>query len=131
VQSLLIPGLGQVYTGRPVLGVLFLGGAAGAAAFAVLSTETTVRCLAPLVGGGCPAGQEPSRLEDTPYLVPGLAAAGGLAVIAAVEAFLAARRHNARVSAGGMGAAPSRQAPLRPTVGVSARGFELGFRLHR
>jgi hypothetical protein len=128
VRSLFIPGLGQVYTKRPALGILFIGAAGGAAAFGILSKETTVRCLAPLASGTCPSGQEHSRVEDTPYLIPGIAAAAGIAAIAAIEAFTAAKRLNRE---SGLGSRPdgSWLAQSRPLIGVSRNGLVLGVRV--
>jgi hypothetical protein len=94
VRSIFVPGLGQFYTGRPVLGVLFLGAAAGALAVGVGSTETTVRCAAPLVNDECPGGAEYDEITRKQYLVPGLGGFLAIAVISALEARSAASRAN-------------------------------------
>lgn len=87
-----IPGLGQVYTGRPVLGAAVFGATAGAVALGVLSTETTVRCLAPLTDGRCPPDQVHSESSARPYLVYGISAAAILSGLAAAEAYFSAKR---------------------------------------
>jgi hypothetical protein len=126
----ILPGLGQVYTRRPVLGALVMGGAAGAIAVGVLSKKTTVRCLSPLADGTCPPGQEHSRSEESPYLVAGLGAAAAVAVIAAIEAYSAAKRLNAQ-GASRTGAIPSWLVKSGPMIDVSAQGVQLGIRLTR
>jgi hypothetical protein len=125
--SLLIPGLGQVYTKRPMLGVLFIAAGAGAAATGVLYKETTVRCLAPLTNGVCPAGQETSHHEETPYLIAGLGVAGGMALIAAIEAYVSAKRLNAQGGAR-TGEVPVWPAQAGPVINLSPRGLSVGIR---
>jgi hypothetical protein len=120
--------LGQVYTRRPLLGLLFVGVGAGAAATGILYKETTVRCLSELTDGVCPAGQVYSSAEETPYLVAGLGAAGAMALIAAIEAFVSAKRLNAQ-AATQTGALPSWLAHAGPVLDVSPRGLTVGIRL--
>lgn len=92
LSGVLIPGMGQIYTGRPGLGALILAGAGGAAAAGFLTREVEVRCLAVPVDGACPPGQEASRSTTRPLLVPALVGAGALTLLGAVHAARSARR---------------------------------------
>ena len=96
--GVVIPGGGQFYTRRPVRGFLSLAGVAAAAAFALMETKmsTTTTKTA-----GDPFGNPYSYSVTTankrrPYLVAGLAAAGGIALASAIDAAVYAR--NVRVS---------------------------------
>jgi hypothetical protein len=94
IRSIFIPGLGQFYTKRPVVGVLFRGAAAGALGVGVGSTETTVRCRAPLQNNECPSGQTADEVKRKHMLVPGLGGFLAIGVISALEARSAASRAN-------------------------------------
>lgn len=94
--GLLVPGAGQFYTGRPVAGVLAFGGAAAAVACAA-SQRTSVTSVqeTALDPFGNPYTYTARRQTSShPCLVPGLAAAGAIAVTSAIEAFNHARRAN-------------------------------------
>ncbi|HLU25214.1 MAG TPA: hypothetical protein VKZ58_05865 [Longimicrobiales bacterium] len=95
VRSAIVPGLGQFYTGRPLLGTAFLAAAGGALAAGFLSEKVTVECLA-RTSGACPHGQIRDESVERPYLAAGIGAFAALAVIGAVEAHAAARKANAR-----------------------------------
>ena len=86
----IIPGFGQFYTGRPVRGVLVLAGVATAAGLAVLQTTTTKR-VAYVDPNGIPAPYT-QEFTERKYLVPGVATAAGLTLVAALEAVLFARK---------------------------------------
>jgi hypothetical protein len=101
VRSLLVPGLGQFYTGKPVLGVVFLAATGAAIGVALGSKEITGLCMSPLSGGDCPSDQIWSQSTSRPLLVPGLAGAGAIAIIAALEARSAAKKKNAQGTGGG------------------------------
>lgn len=90
--GLIVPGMGQFYSGREVGGGLVLSLAGGAVAAGVLVKDVQVECLV-TVGGGedCPAGQVYRENVDRPLLGPALAVAAGVAVIGAIEAFVKAR----------------------------------------
>ncbi|HSG07884.1 MAG TPA: tetratricopeptide repeat protein [Longimicrobiales bacterium] len=105
--GLMLPGMGQFYSGRALGGFTVLSLAGGAAAAGLLIKEVEVQCLA-TVGPGedCPSGQVYKETVDRPYLVPALAAAAGVALIGAIEAFVKAR--------GGGGAAPPLTSPPAP-----------------
>jgi len=107
VRSLVIPGLGQAYTGRPALGALFFGAAGGALAFGVLSEKTTIECLDASAGSTCPPDQIRDRIVERPYLAPSIGAAAALAVIGAWDAYRAARRRNEAALAAHRAAGPT------------------------
>jgi tetratricopeptide (TPR) repeat protein len=87
-----LPGMGQFYSGRALGGVTFLSLAAGAAAAGFLIEETEVRCLQAVPPGeDCPPAEILDETSERPYLVAGLAAAGAITVIGAIEAFVKAR----------------------------------------
>jgi tetratricopeptide (TPR) repeat protein len=90
--GLILPGMGQFYSGRALggLSVLTLAGGAAAAGFVIEREE--VRCVGSLPAGGqCPPERIISRETTNPYLLLGLASAGVIAVVGAVEAFLKAK----------------------------------------
>jgi hypothetical protein len=108
LRSLVVPGLGQFYTGRPVMGVAFLAAWAGAIGFGVMSQEVTVECLA-RTSGSCPSGEVRGELVDRPMLPVGLGAALAVAVISAFEARSGANKANAmQVS---LGSGPQKTQP--------------------
>ena len=84
----LLPGGGQYYTGRPTGGALITALAGGAAATGLLVKRTTIRCLDASAGDSCPPGSSLEEDTERPYLVAGLAAAGVIAIAAAIEAAL-------------------------------------------
>lgn len=85
-----IPGFGQFYTGRPVRGVFVLAGVAAAAVAATVQTTTLEQIdYVDPNGVGAPYTQEYTQRK---FLVPGIAAAAGLTVAAALEAVWYARR---------------------------------------
>lgn len=98
VLGMLVPGLGQIYAGKPGRGVLVLGAAAGALAFGVLHETISVECLSVPVDNFCPQDDIVSEEADRPYLVPALGAALALTVIGAIDAFTAARGANRRAA---------------------------------
>lgn len=89
--GLLLPGAGQFYSGRAWQGVGVLGLAAGAAAAGFLVERVRVECVGGGSGGECPPDRIAGRSTDQPYLTHGLVAAGGVALVGAVEAFFRAR----------------------------------------
>lgn len=86
----LIPGFGQVYTGRPVRGVLILAVVATSAGLATLQTTTTKQ-IDYTDPNGVPAPYDQEYTERK-FLIPGVATAAGLTAIAAIEAVFYARR---------------------------------------
>jgi tetratricopeptide (TPR) repeat protein len=89
--GLVLPGGGQFYSGRALggLGVLALAGGAAAAGF--LIEEVDVRCVGSAPSGDCPPERIISETSNKPYKTYGLAAAGAVAFLGALEAFLKAR----------------------------------------
>lgn len=106
-----IPGFGQVYTGRPVRGVLVLGGAAAAAVMATLQTTTTE--TVPYTDPNGQPAPYTQEYTERKYLVPGIAAAAGLTVIAAIEAVWYAKRSSRGASVMQPGRIASVTGPLR------------------
>jgi tetratricopeptide (TPR) repeat protein len=91
--GLVIPGMGQFYSGRAVAGagVLAIAGAAIAAGF--LIEEVQVKCVGSAPSGGdCPADRIISQETTNPYKMHGLAVAGVAAVLGAFEAFFKAKQ---------------------------------------
>lgn len=117
VQGLIVPGLGQIYTRRPVRGLMVLIAAGGATAWA-LDTRDEIRAreLVDTRGRRYP-GYEVVRVR--PYLARGLALAGATAAGAAVESWYYASRSSRRSRAVGITLGPeptSRALTLRITI---------------
>jgi hypothetical protein len=93
--GLLVPGLGQFTTGRPLRGALFLGVAAAAVTVGIVADKLEVDCLSVPVNGECPPDQIADQRTTRPLLVPALAAAAAVGIYGAIDAFLFARRGNA------------------------------------
>jgi tetratricopeptide (TPR) repeat protein len=107
--GLVIPGAGQMYTGRRVFGVLTLAAAGGALAYALKSGPVTERVLVQSndpFGNPLPPFVDTRTVNGRPNLVPGLAAAGAIAGATAIEAFVHARRVNEREQRFGAGLVP-------------------------
>lgn len=91
--GMLIPGMGQFYSGRAAGGLAILGLAAGALATGFLVEEIETFCVGSVTGGGeCPPERVISENKNKPYLTQSLVAAGAITVIGAVEAFIKVRR---------------------------------------
>jgi hypothetical protein len=89
--------MGQFYSGRAFSGITVLTLAAGATAAGFLIEEVTVFCVGSAGSGGdCPQERVIGEEVDTPYLAHGLAAAGTVAVIGAIEAYFRARGRRSR-----------------------------------
>ena len=125
----ILPGFGQFYTGRPVIGVVVLAGVAAAAALGVSqkNNEKTIPYTDPN-GVSAPYTQQFTR---RPYLVPGIVAAIGLTLGAAAEAVFYAKRSSqgaavlqtGRVSSG---ASRAYEWQMAPTIDASGRtGLQL------
>jgi tetratricopeptide (TPR) repeat protein len=80
-----VPGLGQLRTGRWLVGSAALGAAAGLVAFGVMSERTVVRCIVVPIGGQCPDGQVAGTELERPYLAAGLGAAAIVSLLGALE----------------------------------------------
>jgi hypothetical protein len=97
--GLLLPGMGEIYAGQTVRGILVLGAAAAAVTVGLLNEKVTVECLTVPVDNFCPPADVVARNAERPYLVPAIGAAVGIAVLGAIDAYVAARRANARADA--------------------------------
>lgn len=107
--GLVIPGAGQMYTGRKVLGVVTLAAAGGALAYALKTDPVTKEFVVnPTDPFGNPLPPFIDRRTEIgrPHLVPGLATLGAIAGVAAIEAFVHARRVNASEQRFGAGLVP-------------------------
>lgn len=80
----LLPGFGQLYTSRPVSGVLVLLAVAGSTATAFVQKTSTTQVVY-VDPNGVPAPYSRTSTER-PYFIAALSAAGGLTLIAAIEA---------------------------------------------
>jgi hypothetical protein len=105
LRSLLLPGLGQFYTKRPVFGAVFLAGWAGALGLGIMSQEVTVECL-DRVTDSCPPNRVLSETVKRPMLAVGVGGAVALAVVSALEARSGANKANLRQLTLGEGTHP-------------------------
>ncbi len=86
--GLLVPGMGQFYSGRALGGASVLTLAAGAIAAGFLIEKVEVSCVGSTPSGGeCPPDRIISEESSKPYLVPALAAYGVITILGAVEAY--------------------------------------------
>jgi tetratricopeptide (TPR) repeat protein len=84
----IVPGGGQYYTGRGAGGFVVTALAGGAVATGLLVKRTTIRCLDVTATDSCPPASILDEETERPYLAIGLAAAGVIAIAAAIEAAL-------------------------------------------
>ncbi len=117
-SGLLIPGLGQMTTGRPVLGVLALGLAGGAAGFGLVQkTEDVIERYTDPFGN---AYTDTLTRTSRPRLAVGLGAAAAVWLLSAIESSAYARRSRSRAESiiareSGSDALPARR------VGIDVR----------
>lgn len=99
--GIVVPGGGQFYSKRPGRGILSLAVAGAAVAFAVTekSTTTTTTQTAKDPFGNSYSYPVTTHQKKRPYLVPGLAVAGGVALISAIDASHYVRNLNGSRSA--------------------------------
>ena len=91
--GLVIPGMGQFYSGRALSGLAVLSLAGGSVAAGLLIKKVTVKCLSDVPAGGtCPTGQVLGQDVGHPYRVAGFGAAAAVSAIGAIEAFVKLRR---------------------------------------
>ena len=123
--GLVIPGMGQFYSGRAKGGFSVLALAGGAIAAGYFIQKEEVRCVGSAPSGGCPADRIISVENTRPYLVPSLAAGGVVAVIGAIEAYLKIR-HRGRGGDGDAAALNVGEARiLGPSLASSGPGLHL------
>jgi tetratricopeptide (TPR) repeat protein len=98
--GLVVPGAGQMYTGRKLFGLTTLAVTGGAVAYALRSglvTEHyTVTDAQDPFGNVLPPYQGTRQVQGRPYQAAGLGVAGAIALASAVEAFVYARHANQR-----------------------------------
>jgi tetratricopeptide (TPR) repeat protein len=91
--GLLMPGMGQFYSGRALSGFGVLSLAGGSVAAGLLIKKVTVKCLSDVPPGGvCPTGQVLGQEVGHPYRVAGFATAAAVSALGAIEAFVKLRR---------------------------------------
>lgn len=117
--GLVVPGLGQFYTGRPARGLLALGVAGGVVAVGLLTERVDVDCASVPDNGICPAEDVLDERTRHPYLTPAIAVAVGIGVIGAIDAFISARNANAERAEATRADGPRL---LLPAVGVDRSG---------
>ena len=98
--GLVVPGAGQMYTGRKLFGLTTLAVAGGAVAYALKSGTVTERYLVTDAedpfGNVLPPYEATRQVQGRPYRTAGLATAGAVAFASALEAFVYARHANQR-----------------------------------
>ncbi|MDR0788240.1 MAG: tetratricopeptide repeat protein [Gemmatimonadota bacterium] len=97
LRGLLIPGLGQLTTGRPVFGVIALAAAGGAAYYGFRETTVTRRFTVTDPFGNT-SYEYDDQVTERPHQLLGFAAAGGISVISALEAYFDVRGNSPRLS---------------------------------
>jgi tetratricopeptide (TPR) repeat protein len=120
-SGLVVPGLGQMSTGRPVLGVIALGAVGGAVALALQSRSEVVTRTFTDPFGNSYVDSAPRTVH--PAAIAGLSGAAVLWLGAAIEAMTYARR--SRANAEGI-IAPARPEGSRPVVGLAVQRFRAG-----
>lgn len=126
-RGLVLPGLGQLSTGRPLSGILVLG-ASSAAVFWALQEEQVTRKRTGVDPFGNPYEFEVQVGERT-HFVTGIGAAVGIAMIGAIEAFVVARSRLDAVQRISSVARRDLSASLRTHRTVSGNGVALELRL--
>jgi hypothetical protein len=115
VGGLVIPGFGQFYTGRPARGLIhLLGAGAAVGASFVLSEPGRLEC-----NEFDECREVEARRDLTPF---GIAAAGAISVLGAVEGFSFARRYAAAAEPGTRRDARAPSAPTLHPPALSAAG---------
>lgn len=119
-SGLVVPGMGQFYTGRPGLGSLILAGAGGAAAAGFFYREVEVQCRAVPTNGVCAPEDVAGEEERRPYLAAGLGSAAALTFLGAVHAWRRARNASNPEIAGSFVRLDERGLALRIPGGAAA-----------
>jgi tetratricopeptide (TPR) repeat protein len=118
--GLVVPGGGQFYTRRPGRAALSLAGFGAAIAVGVVqrTTTTSVEQNATDPFGNAYTFTTTVEKRDRPYLIPGVAAAGAIAVGSAIDAFFYARRFNGPAQRVSLGV---RSVGGRPAAAITVR----------
>jgi tetratricopeptide (TPR) repeat protein len=99
--GVLVPGLGQFYSGDALGGLTVLSLAGSALATGYFVKRVDVQCLSDVAPGGeCPASQVVSEDVSRPYLQASIGAAAAVTVVGAVVAFVHARQRRRAQPAG-------------------------------
>jgi hypothetical protein len=120
-MGLVVPGLGQFYTGRGLRGVVALAGAGTALAAGYLTQRVDVNCRTEPVNNACPAADILDENTRRPYLSAAIAAAAGISLLGAIDAMMSARRANAQNDAARRSGSPDGGMRLLPPT-VAAEG---------
>jgi tetratricopeptide (TPR) repeat protein len=124
--GMLVPGMGQMYSGRQREGLAVLGVAGVAVAAGFLIREVTTLCLAnQTTFSECPPDQVYFEESTRPYLAPALGVAAAVTVVSAVEAFVKARRAPPTSRSFEPESAARSAFLLRPTVRAQGRRVEI------
>ncbi len=86
--GVVVPGGGQFYARRPIRGILSLAAVGAAAGFAMMektTTSTTTQTASDPFGNKY-SYSFPTTHKTRPYMIPGFAAAGGIALLSAIDA---------------------------------------------
>ncbi len=86
LRGILLPGLGQFYTRQPVFGVVILGAAGGGIVWALKKTTVTEQRIVPGPFPTSPPDTFDVQLRKREHLGAGLAIAGGVWLIGAIQA---------------------------------------------
>jgi tetratricopeptide (TPR) repeat protein len=121
-----MPGMGQYYTGRPVPGTIALGTALTSVAAGFLIKDITTVCLNEVPAGQpCPSDEIVEEITDLPYLWVGVGIGAAVTIVAAVDAYLKAKRRSQEAAAI-IGPQPD-PGPQFAMPSVSARGRQVDF----
>ena len=124
----MIPGVGQFYTRRPLLGVLVAAGVGGATYLALREkNETHIETFVDPFGN-LREFEVTERVR--PHYTVGLATAAGVTLAGAIEAYFYARRSRARLAPRAPSTRQAQGAALSPVVSPASDGaVQLGLRL--
>lgn len=124
--GVLVPGLGQFYSGNALGGMTVLSLAGGAVGAGFLIKKVTVKCLSePGPGGTCPPSDVVGEEVSRPYLGASVGAAVAVTLVGATLAFIHARkRRRAQPAAAASQAAGTARLAL-PTVRRHGPGVDI------
>ncbi len=122
--SLVLPGTGQLYTGRSLAGFGFMAVAVGAVVFGELSEKVQIECRVPPTAGVCQPSNIVSETREKPFRAAAYGTAAAVALYAAIDAYRGAGRRNASAGAGLTVALGSDRSPsfVVPQIGLNRRG---------
>jgi len=119
VSSLVLPGTGQLYSGRRWRGLAFLSAAATSILVGELSDKVNIECRVPPTNGTCAADDIVSETSEKPYRTAGYLTAAAVAIYSAVDAY-----RGTSPSGGGSGAGITLSAGAEhPSIGLPQVGL--------